>query len=418
MSADPSAAAPTTGKPSQSADTWYPTASLDGKLYTPWTDGTVHGVRSGSYAGKGATTGMAIVQLPKDFKPVQDTFKLIVENVSTFHASSEPYQGRYPCGSLYYKGVWWYGTYSLENPGPENPGPNCGNWCVQGPFCGFRWSTDEGKTWTDPRNNMTSGTDNLFGESAFNNSKVKYGAPHVVDFGRELEHSPDGKMYIIGHGASLPTAHQSWMQGDEVYLARVTPTIEAVNDNTQWEFFAGKSSDGAAAPSAPPTPTLHPPNPNAAPPQAADDKWVKGDISAAKPLLTWRNHTGVTTMTWVPAVKKFIVAISTPSFTPYTNKQFDTYFLESDAMTGPFKLVHYMNEFGPEAYFVNIPSSFMDTATASTTGAGPSASSTAINAFLSYSANFAFKGNSTPIGSGYHWALQQFRFTLGSKYVP
>jgi hypothetical protein len=75
-----------------------------------------------------------------------------------------------------------------------------------------------------------------------------------------------------------------------------------------------------------------------------------------------------------------------------------------------------MNEFGPEAYFVNIPSTFMDTAPKSTTGVGPSASLTAMNAFLSYSANFAFRGNSTPPGSDYHWSLQQFRFTLGSKY--
>jgi hypothetical protein len=402
MNADPSAATPTTGGNGHSADTWYPTASLDGKLYTPWTDGTVHGIRSGS-GGKGATTGMAIVNLPKNFDPVVDTYKLIVENVSTFHASAAPYQGRYPCGSLYYKGTWWYGTYSLENPTfPPNPEPNCGNWCVQGPFCGFRWSTDEGKTWTEPRLNMMNGTDNLFGENAFNNSKVKFGAPHVVDFGRELEHSPDGKMYIIGHGASLPTAHQSWMQGDEVYLARVLPTIEAVNDYSQWEFFAGKSSDVAATRKSdedqemrldvcnseifdhiqcvrhhdvngtcrwceckPPQGTVDPacfspaaagalpsycscstppatspsnPNPNSAPPQAAGDRWVKGDISAAKPLLTWNNHTGVTTMTWIPAIKKFIVVISTPSFSPYTNKQFDTYFLESDSISGPFKV--------------------------------------------------------------------------------
>merc|ERR1712196_261873 len=88
------------------------------------------------------TTGMAIVTLPQDFSPVRDVFKLLVQNVSTFHASAAPYQGRYPCGSLYYKGTWWYGTYSLENPTiPPNPPPNCGNWCVQGPFCGFRWST-------------------------------------------------------------------------------------------------------------------------------------------------------------------------------------------------------------------------------------------------------------------------------------
>ena len=28
-----------------------------------------------------------------------------------------------------------------------NPGPNCGNWCIQGPVVDFRHSTDKGLTW-------------------------------------------------------------------------------------------------------------------------------------------------------------------------------------------------------------------------------------------------------------------------------
>ena len=39
---------------------------------------------------------------------------------------------------------------------------------------------------------------------------------------------------------------------------------------------------------------------------------------------------------------------------------FDTYFLESDAITGPFRMVSYLAQFGPESYFVNIPSSMLD----------------------------------------------------------
>ena len=83
-------------------------------------------------------------------------------------------------------------------------------------------------SWVEPRLHMANDTDNIFGESSMNNSKVKFGAPHVVDFGRELEHSPDGKMYIVGTGASLPSSHLSWMQGDEVYLARVSPTVKVI----------------------------------------------------------------------------------------------------------------------------------------------------------------------------------------------
>lgn len=128
-----------------------------------------------------------------------------------------------------------YGTYTLDNPViPPNPAPNCGNWCVQGPFVGYRYSHDNGNTWTEPRLRMKNATDNLFGETAMNNSKVKFGAPHVVDLGQELRHSPDGKMYIVGHGAVRPEAHQSWMQGDQVYMARVKPSVDAIGDGKQW----------------------------------------------------------------------------------------------------------------------------------------------------------------------------------------
>lgn len=71
---------------------------------------------------------------------------------------------------------------------------------------------------------------------------------------------------------------------------------QAVNDRWQWEFFAGKTNRDAETSG------------------ELTDLWVRGDVSAAKPLLTWNNHTGVTTMTWVPALKKFITCISTPSF--------------------------------------------------------------------------------------------------------
>ena len=30
---------------------------------------------------------------------------------------------------------------------------------------------------------------------------VKMGAPHFVDFGKNMEHSPDGKAYLLGMGA-------------------------------------------------------------------------------------------------------------------------------------------------------------------------------------------------------------------------
>eukprot|EP00041_Stephanoeca_diplocostata_P006638 m.90490 g.90490 ORF g.90490 m.90490 type:complete len:629 (+) comp16461_c0_seq2:37-1923(+) len=378
----------------RSADTWYPSWGADGNLYSPWTDGSVHDDITGATVGSGSggktgngynsTTGQAIIV-------GDDPFNLTITNVKTFTSSTYPYQGRYPCGSLYYKKQWWYGTYYLDNPnatvGPNyvgpNPDPNCGNWCIQGPVVDFRRSVDNGASWVEDRVNASSASDNLFAETAQSNAKVKFGAPHWVDFGQELEHSPDGKAYLVGHGASRPEAIQAWMLGDEVYMARVEPTADAIADKAQWEFYAGGTG--------------------------ADAKWAKGDVSAAAPLVTWNNHTGVVTMTYFSVLKKYIMCISTASFYPYMTKQFDTYFLESDAITGPWAYVNYNSEFGPEAYFVHHPSKFL----ASTINA----TSSTYDAFLMYSANFAFHSGSMPPNSGYHMNLQQARFPLSSAFT-
>jgi hypothetical protein len=58
-------------------------------------------VRSGSGGkpalGYSSTTGQAVIS-------GDDPFALKVTRVKTFASSTYPYQGRYPCGSLYYKG--------------------------------------------------------------------------------------------------------------------------------------------------------------------------------------------------------------------------------------------------------------------------------------------------------------------------
>ncbi|CAE7243274.1 unnamed protein product [Symbiodinium sp. CCMP2592] len=329
-----------------------------------------------------------------------DPFNLSIEDVGIFESSPSPYHGRYPSASLHYDGTWYYGTYALDNenhePGDAPEGADskeaagklqtagyCGNWCIQGPFVGFRWSRDGGKTWEEPRKTMANYSDNLFGEAAPNNrSKVKFGAPHVVDLGQNLEHQPNGasdpRLYLVGHGASAPMSPTSWMQGSEVYLARGRPDVERINDAAAWEFYAGNGS------------------------------WSPGDASRAKPLVSWGNRTGVTTITYIPAVKRYIMCISTPTFSPFTKKQFDTYLLESPNITGPFRYISYLREFGPEAYFVNIPSKFV----AKSTGLDGS-----LRLFLSYSANFAYRSQPAPVGSGYHWTLQEVELRLGKSQL-
>eukprot|EP01050_Picozoa_sp_SAG11_P001128 SAG11_NODE_47_length_20431_cov_7.472752_6_plen_133_part_00 len=109
------------------------------------------------------------------------------------------------------------------------------------------------------------------------------------------------------------------MQGSEVYMARfgVTKDPHQLNDPSRYEFWGGDAAG-----------------------------WVQ-TVAAAKPVLRWENRTGVTTQTYVPALKKYLTVISTPSHSPQTQSNFTTYILESDLATGPeFKLVKFLSDLG------------------------------------------------------------------------
>ncbi len=306
------------------ADTWYPSWAADGNLYSPWTDGNVNGLGSSS-AGAEASTGHATIL-------GSDPLHLVVTNQGIFKSSPRPYEGRYPCGSLVHDGVWYYGTYCLH---PNGQVPRDGipyNWPWLGPFVGFRWSTDLGKTWTQT---PCTPEQPLFGEHALHGEPVKIGAPHFVDFGQAMQHSPDGKAYLIGHGASVGPdgrrfAYNCWITGDEIYLVRVTPSIANMNDAAKYDFFTGDDASGQ--------PT-----------------WSK-DFQAIKPIAAWRDNMGCVTMTYDAPLKKYLMCVTDGG---NTVSRFNTYLLESDRLTGPWKLVTYLKNFGEQAYFVNLPSKFI-----------------------------------------------------------
>ena len=243
------------------ADTWYPSWAADGNLYSPWTDGEVNGVESGSGGAK-ATTGFAAIL-------GDDPMDLKITGVGTYPSNPAPYGGRYPAGSLVYKGVWYYGTYCLH----QTPDKHL-NWDVLGPFVGFRYSTDYGKTWHQTKHTPD---DPLFAEPDHFGGKVKMGVPHVVDFGQEMQYSPDGKAYLVAHGASDPDknprdADLSWITGDEIYLARVKPSVHNMENAGKYEYFAGHNRKGKAI-------------------------WTH-HFESMKPLLKWDNNMGSVTMTY------------------------------------------------------------------------------------------------------------------------
>jgi len=341
------------------ADTWLPSWASDGNLYSPWADGNVNGV-SIFAGGPGAATGYARIV-------GDDPLNLQVVESGTCKADPGPYGGRYPAANLVYNGVWYYGTHC------ELDGGRRLNWDILGPFVGSRWSTDYGKTWNDTPHTPEKP---IFGEPGRVGGKVKFGTPFYLDFGKNMEHSPDGKAYLVGHGALATAphprfAHLSWCTADGVYLARVTPSIKNINDATKYEFFAGRDS-------------------------ADRDLWSQG-LADAKPIAEWPNNMGYVTMTYDAPLAKYIMCVTDGG---NTISKFNTYIMESDRATGPWKLITYMRDFGEQAYCVNVPSKFI----------APDGRSM----WLMYSANFmgSYRGNrlkSKPAGSSYAMCLQKIR---------
>ena len=347
------------------ADTWYPSWAADGNLYSPWTDGNVNGLGASS-GGNDATTGHATIL-------GDDPLKLTVTNQGIFKSSPRPYAGRYPCGSLVHDGVWYYGTYCLHpSGGVRRDDGILYNWPWLGPFVGFRYSKDFGKTWTQT---PCTPANPLFGEHALHGEPVKIGAPHFVDFGKAMQHSPDGKAYLVAQGASdgdhRRYAYDSWITADQIYLTRVKPAIDNMNDAAKYEFFTGNQPNGEAA-------------------------WSQ-DFARIKPIAEWRDHAGCVTMTYNSPLKKYIMCVTDGG---NTVSRYSTYLLESDRITGPWQLAAYLKDFGEQAYFVNIPSKFIG--------------HDGRTLWLCYAANFSsgwggitFK--SKPTGSRYGMCLQEIR---------
>lgn len=351
------------------ADTWYPSWASDGNLYSPWTDGSIG--KDQTWSG-GLTKEKSAIARTGQAKIVgDDPLKLQIISLGNHLGSALPYGGRYPCGSLVYNGIWYHGSYAL--------GWVDGPWDVMGPFVGFRISKDYGKTWIQPHKDVSNP---LFGEHVpvqNTGPKVKFGAPHFVDFGKNMEHSPDGKAYLVGHGATRPEANNSWIAGDQIYMCRVTPGVDNMNDRSKYEFYGGRDGSG---------------NP----------VWTH-NFAEVKPLIEWIDNCGCVTMTYNAPLKKYIMCITYGYLNGgsvfsgndgLNDVDYDTYFLESSAITGPWKMIHYLKAFGPQAYFVNIPSKFIS-------GDGKTM-------WLCYSANWSRKKHpGNPLGSSYHLNLREFK---------
>ncbi|MEM1109891.1 MAG: hypothetical protein AAGH99_14500 [Planctomycetota bacterium] len=360
-------------------DTWYPSWASDGNLYSPWTDGSVGQTVSKGWTGKSATWGYATIT-------GDDPLDLRVKDYGVRPGSASPYGGRYPCGSLHYNGVWYHGTYALDQS--VNEVRKKFGWYNMGPFLGFAISEDNGKTWTDSPHSPSAP---LFDEperheldlaEGKDGPFIKMGAPHFVDFGKNMEHSPDGKAYLVGHGAEHPDpqpriANNSWVTGDAAYLARVAPSLANMNDASKYEFFSGHDAEGNA-------------------------QWTR-DFKKIKPIFSWNNRFGIVTITYNAPLKKYFMCVTDGHRETTSRRHYTSYILESDQLTGPWNIVAYMPDFGPQAYFLNIPSKFI--------------SDDGKTMWLCFSANYMASGRrndpeyleqTTPKGSAYALSLHEF----------
>ncbi|MGN1421004.1 MAG: hypothetical protein ACI4XC_05780 [Eubacterium sp.] len=348
------------------ADTFYPSWGSDGNLYCPWTDGYIGEDGSFSMIGNDGLTQTGQVKIVGD-----DPFNLEIVNLGHMTAVSKPFGGRYPSGCLMYNGVWYHGSYCLTNT--KRNTSNVG-WTKLGPFVGFRTSSDwehYTTSWDDGYWKPCPHTSRfpLFREHGIL-KPIKIGAPHFVDFGKNMEHSPDGKAYMVAHGSSKKKSWNSWIQGDEVYLVRAYP--EKLNDYSAYEFYGGKDEQGR-------------------------DIWTH-KFKQIRPIAKWDSHLGCVTMTYNAPLNKYFMCITRGVIA----EKYDTMILESDSITGPWNMVHYMKAFGPEAYFVNIPSKFI--------------SDDGKTAMLWYSANFSDNPwgkektrAEDPIGSNYSLVVQEIK---------
>jgi len=164
-------------------------------------------------------------------------------------------------------------------------------------------------------------------------------------------------------------AHLSWITADQVYLIRVTPSLKTMNDPSAYEFYAGKDTSGNAI-------------------------WTN-DFKEIQPLLEWQDNMGCVTVTYNAPLKKYFMCITDGV---NTCSKMNTYILESDSLTGDWKLVTYMKDFGEQAYFVNLVSKFT--------------SRDGKKMWMAYSGNFAKGWNGAviehnPPGSYYGLVLQE-----------
>jgi hypothetical protein len=190
---------------------------------------------------------------------------------------------------------------------------------------------DSGKTWQDTPHDDEHP---LFPEvgRCSGGAPIKMGTPHFVDFGQNMEHSPDGYAYLVGHGTYDADGIANWCSGDAISLARVRPSIKTMNDRSAWEFFVGHDES-------------HRPI------------W-SNDFSRIAPIIRWAGGAGCVNITYQPALRKYFGFIC-GGWKDGDSGTYNIWVVESDSLTGPWSSVALLRgSCGGQPYFVCMPSKF------------------------------------------------------------
>lgn len=256
-----------------------------------------------------------------------DPFDLTIHGLPPTPLRMTDYPACYPSGCLVRDGLWMtachYRAWSLDSAHRQL--------CYEQGPTRFRFSPDFGKTWQWSPHEDRQPVIPEIGRPA-GGAPIKLGTAKFVDFGRNMEHSPDGLAYLVGHGTCDPKGVSNWSSGDALFLARVSPTIEAMNNPSAYEYFAGPDRSGKPL-------------------------WSR-KFSRLRPVFEWPCRCGLPSITYFPSIRKYL-AVFCVGWPDGVDGQYDTWIAEADALHGPWSLVTYWNAFADQAYFAQIPSKFV-----------------------------------------------------------
>ncbi|RDY61127.1 DUF7402 domain-containing protein [Flagellimonas nanhaiensis] len=334
------------------ADTWYLQSANDGNLYSPWTDGEMDGFSTNSNIRSNAVGQAKVIG--------SDPLNLKFENLGRMWAGGTNY---YPCVSIIVDETFYIGTYNAFND--------------EGYFNGFRysknWNHFTSNTEPDWKNQYWTNAIDLDGNFFNEKGKAKFRTPHAVNFAKN-DKAEDGHIYLSAHGYSSGNGKNNWDKGDAIYLCRADASPESITNAESYEFFAGHTRNGKPI-------------------------WEKG-VENAKPILDWPNHLGSESITYFPKMDKYILMTCRLKEAEENLPYNVTIFWESDKITGPYKIVHYMRDWGAQTYFPNITSQFIN--------------NDGTSAWMTVASNYSVQ-NINPHQNRYAASMHELAFVLKDK---